>query len=1383
MNLMVGQEHQAQVEEFQRKYSTGLVALVFTDIVDSTALKQRVGDHEAAIIFQRHHGLVRELLRQIPRAEEIETAGDSFFLVFARPSDAVRFSLILQTRLQAMAQQTGLVLADRVGIHMGEVLIQQEAEGEGKPFGSHVDTCSRVMSIGKAGQILMTRSVFDSARQVLRGQEVCGVKELRWSSHGHYLFKGLEEPLEVCEVAAGEGGPLTPPSATDHAQHFVSSEAEHVLGWRPGIERRVPNTHWILDEKLGEGGFGEVWRAYHEGLKEHRVFKFCFRADRARALKREVTLFRLLKARIGENPHIVCLREVYFDEPPFYIEMDYVRGKDLASWCKEYRGVDHIPMETRLEIVAQAADALQAAHDAGIIHRDIKPGNILIGGRGIEPTDVQVKITDFGIGQVVSEECLAGLTRSGFTQTMMVSGSSQTGTQMYMAPELIAGKSASVRSDIFSLGVVLYQLLVGDLRRPVTIDWARGVTDPLLREDLEHCFAGNPEDRFAGAGQLARNLRGLARRRATLEEQQAVLAARERAAYRRGIVRTATVALLIASVFAVLAASAFIQAGRARQNARTATDALNQLRMQKVQELFLAGDSSAALAYLARLLREDAANRAAADRLLFALSQHSFALPVVPPLLQEADVTVARFSPDSQTVIIACGEEANACVRLWDIRTAKPLPAVLHLSDRVKDARFSADGKLLLTASLDGAVRVWDARTGQALFAELRHEAEVNSACFSPDSTRFVTACADGTLRVWETRSARLVAGPLRHKDSVAFAEFSADGNRIVSASLDGTAQVWDVKTAQALTGLLRHRAGVLFARFSPDGNQVATASKDKTARIWDIRTGHPMLEPLRHESEVTAIQFSPDGQRLITASSDGTARLWSASDGAPLGAPLRHALGVVHAEFSSDGRRVVTASLDRTARVWDALTGQPINEPIKHPVEVFSASFSPDGNRALTVSGKGVYIWDIRPGQAIQETFSHDQFVNAASFAKDGKRILTASDNGQAQIWDRATGHILLTFAERAGPVTAARFSANGECVLTVSGATARVWSSTSGKALTENLRHDGKIWSSQFSPDGRRVVTASEDKTAGVWDVTTGQQLIEPIRHNGVVWHAQFSADGRLLATASEDRTVRVCDSHSGRLLSPPLMHDGPVRAVRFCPDGIHLATTSTDRTVRLWDVKSGKAVGELLRHQAEVLSAAFSSDGKRVLTTSADATARVWDARTGRPLTPPMRFEGPVWSGEFSPDGRWIVAGSADGTARIYDSQTGQPTGEPLKHELPVTTASFSPDGKWVLTASGNNAFVWQMLSATGPVPVWFTELAEAVAGQRLDEVGISEPVSSRLLCDRRQQLAGNTATDFYSDFARWFLADREGRTTFPTSKRRPETQDPSPEPVER
>jgi serine/threonine-protein kinase len=505
------------VATFFKKHHTGLVTLIFTVLVDSSILLTRLGDQAGASFLQQRRKVIRDTLRTLPESEEIETAGDSFLLAFNKLSDAVRFALQTQARLRQFSHEADLPVQERIGIHLGEVVIaEHETEAKAKDlYGIQLTTCARVMSLAEGGQILLTRGVFDSARQVLKGEDIEGVGPLSWVSHGAYLLKGIEEAVEVCEVSeVGQRAPLAP-KTSEKAQRQVRAGEEPVMGWRPAVGQVVPNTKWELEQKLGEGGFGEVWVGRHQTLKtDQRVFKFCFQADRIRSLKREVTLFRLLKERTGEQPHVVRLYEVYFDQPPFYLEEEYVPGKDLKSWCEGQGGVHKVPLSTRLEIVAQAAEALQAAHDAGIIHRDIKPGNILVAGELSGTRHVTVKLSDFGIGQVVSQDYLSGVTKAGFTMTLLgPESSSQTGTHLYMAPELLAGKPASTRSDIYSLGVVLFQFLAADFRRPVTTDWANAVTDPLLRDDLKVCFAGNPEYRFTGAAQLATNLRNWEKRR------------------------------------------------------------------------------------------------------------------------------------------------------------------------------------------------------------------------------------------------------------------------------------------------------------------------------------------------------------------------------------------------------------------------------------------------------------------------------------------------------------------------------------------------------------------------------------------------------------------------------------------------------------------------------------------------------------------------------------------------------------------------------------------------------------------------------------------------------------------------------------------------------
>jgi serine/threonine-protein kinase len=320
--------------------------------------------------------------------------------------------------------------------------------------------------------------------------------------------------------------------------------------WRPAAGLEVPGTPWVLEERLGHGAFGEVWLGRHCRLREPRVFKFCVGDDRVRALKREMTLFRLWRARVGDHPHLVQLLGVNLDRPPFYLEEEYVAGRDLRTWCAAQGGVGKVPVGVRFELMAQAADGLAAAHEAGIVHRDIKPGNILVSWRqSAAPRDPfdsadelstgrdaasavfpvgspegvarelaalgfpTAKVADFGIGHVMSAQALAGITATGLTATSgPVTSAAVLGTHAYLAPELLMGRPATAQSDLYAMGVMLYQLLVEDFTQPVPTDWARAIPDAVVQEDLQCCLAGRPEERFGSARELAAHLRSLSAR-------------------------------------------------------------------------------------------------------------------------------------------------------------------------------------------------------------------------------------------------------------------------------------------------------------------------------------------------------------------------------------------------------------------------------------------------------------------------------------------------------------------------------------------------------------------------------------------------------------------------------------------------------------------------------------------------------------------------------------------------------------------------------------------------------------------------------------------------------------------------------------------------------
>jgi serine/threonine-protein kinase len=238
-------------------------------------------------------------------------------------------------------------------------------------------------------------------------------------------FKGVDDAVEIGEVGFEGISPLDAPPDSEAARRAVVAGDELTLGWRPGVGLAIPGRpHWRLQEQLGTGAIGEVWLAEHTSTRAHRVFKFCFQAESLRSLKREVVLLRLLKESLGERPDIAKVIDWQFDEPPYYFETEHSEAGNLVDWSRLQGGIEKVPLGARLDIVARIADALEAAHRAGVLHKDLKPANVLV--YQDEEGRPHIRLTDFGIGLVTSREALQvpGVTVAGLTEALLSSGTS-----------------------------------------------------------------------------------------------------------------------------------------------------------------------------------------------------------------------------------------------------------------------------------------------------------------------------------------------------------------------------------------------------------------------------------------------------------------------------------------------------------------------------------------------------------------------------------------------------------------------------------------------------------------------------------------------------------------------------------------------------------------------------------------------------------------------------------------------------------------------------------------------------------------------------------------------------------------------------------------------
>ncbi len=587
---------------------------VLKALVASELLGREHWGGSAAELARRHGRIVRRLLDEHGGRETAGAHGG--LAVFERPIAAVSYALAYHRAVAEWSGEEGREITARVGIHLGEIVLPEDAATDGETSeveGAARTTVVRLAALAVGRQTLLTRGAFDLARQSAAADDT-GLRRaapdgnLRWLAHGAYTTEGLTESREIFEVGVEGAAPLVAPAESGTVRRVAGQET--ILGWRPAPGLALPQRpHWVVERKLGEGGFGEVWLAAHEKTHERRVFKFCYQARSLRALQREITVFRLLKEELGERDDITRVLDWNFERAPYFIESEYTAGGSLVEWGEEQGGLEQVPLATRLEILAQVADALAAAHSVGVLHKDVKPANVLI--TTDQDGHPRAKLTDFGVGLITDRERLAkaGITVLGMTVMMDETKSSEVGTRLYMAPEVVEGKAATVEADIYALGVMLYQLVTEDFSHALAPGWRRDVEDELLCDDIAVAVDGSPERRLGNARRLAERLRSLEGRREAREaerrgleerererrEAEEAMAALERARKRRKLVLAAVAMLaLFAAVMAFQARRIAHEAERAEREAEASRQVSDFLvELFEVSDPYAAGPQPA----------------------------------------------------------------------------------------------------------------------------------------------------------------------------------------------------------------------------------------------------------------------------------------------------------------------------------------------------------------------------------------------------------------------------------------------------------------------------------------------------------------------------------------------------------------------------------------------------------------------------------------------------------------------------------------------------------------------------------------------------------------------------------------------------------------------
>jgi WD40 repeat protein/serine/threonine protein kinase len=972
----------------------------------------------------------------------------------------------------------------------------------------------------------------------------------------------LRGQVEQLLKAHQEPGPfMARPAAA-----LVAADEEPV-GERPGT---VIGPYTLL-EQLGEGGMGLVFVAEQtQPVRRQVALKVIKPGMDTRQVVARFEAERQALA-LMDHPHIAKVHdggETAGGRP--YFVMELVRGVPITQFCDDNR----LTPRERLGLFVSVCQAVQHAHTKGVIHRDLKPSNVLVTSHDGTPV---VKVIDFGVAKAVGQQLTDKTVDTQFTQLV--------GTPLYMSPEQagLGGLDIDTRTDVYALGVLLYELLTG--------------TTPFDKERLAK----------AGYDEIRRIIReeepARPSSRASTLGQAAVTASVNRRTDSKRLSRQVRGEL----DWIVMKALEKDRDRRYETASAFAADVQRYLHDEPVQ----AGPPSAAYRLWKFVKRHRGPALAAAVVVLTLVA----GIMGTTLGLVEARVNAERATAEEGKAKEALDQSEQNLLRAESLLYGSQI----NLAQQAWESNQGLLAANHYLASCPRDFRGWEHDYLFTLFNRglqtlHGHSFSVRSVAFSPDGQRLATASDDQTARVWDAATGREILSLRGHQGGVSSVAFSPDGRRLLSGSGDKTVKVWDAVTGQELLTLQGHQAGVSNVALSLDGQRIVSSGYDKRVKVWDAATGQLTLTLEGHTDRVTSVAVSPDRRRAVSGSFDRTVKVWDAATPEDPYTFKGHGGPVLSVCFSPDGQRVASASADRTVQVWDVPTSQETLTLKGHQSAVLSVAFSPDGKHIFSGSLDGtVKMWDAATRQEIRTL----RAAGNVAVSPDGKRLVTNSSDNTVKVWDAATGQETQTLKGHTGPIDCVAFSPDGRRI--VSGSqdkTAIVWDAATGQETLTLRGHQGGVRSVAFSPDGRRLVSGSYDQTVRVWDAATGQEIHTLRGHTEYVTSVAFTPDGRRIVSGSGDQSVKLWDAATGQETLTLRGHTGPVTCVAVSPDGQRIVCDSHEKTLKVWNAATGYETLTLKGHTSSIHSVAFSPDGQRLVSGSADRTVKIWDASMSQP-----------------------------------------------------------------------------------------------------------------------------------------------------------------------
>ncbi len=618
---------------------------------------------------------------------------------------------------------------------------------------------------------------------------------------------------------------------------------------------------------IGRGGMGIVLEAFDSRLQRHVAIKVLDPELAGDELSRQRFCREARAAASITHENVVAVHQVERDggDGLPYLVMQLISGETLEERLTR---VKKMRVREIVRIGLQASQGLAASHAQGLIHRDIKPGNILL-----EPPNDRVKLTDFGLARVIDD---VKLTRTGFV----------TGTPLYMAPEQAEGEEADPRSDLFSLGAILYEMSVGQppfkgnsalaiLRqiaetKPQPIRELNPAIPSWLADTIEQLLEKKPERRIQSAALLAELFEyEWALMKTTSDEVPTVCQDELRAIHTRH--RRITMAIGAAFLlFGVLGGMFFAK--------RPATPTVVTAPATPLSE-----------------------------------TPVSAAEPVAVLRANAGTVWSVAFNPTSDTVAMAV---EDGSVRLWDWSSQRVKSTIQAHRGVVWSTLYSSNGERLVTAGDDGLIKLWKTSEKEPV-QTFEHPNAVRGLTLAHDGKSLYAGVRDGRVRVWSLENPGQPVAEMQETGAIYSVALSPDDETLATAGSDKTIHLLNAKTLTPKLPLEGHTGPVYGLAFDPEGRRLASVGWDKSVRVWDTGNGQILQSWEGHEGDIWAVAFSPDGKTLATGGHDGAVKLWDASTGTRKATYLGHKTAIHTVVFNREGTLLASGGRDGAVRIW----------------------------------------------------------------------------------------------------------------------------------------------------------------------------------------------------------------------------------------------------------------------------------------------------------------------------------------------------------------------------------------------------------------------------------------------------------------------------------